>query len=45
VNSDNRPGIYPDVPMFMVERDDLVKVIVENHTDSVHPTMATTRSC
>jgi FtsP/CotA-like multicopper oxidase with cupredoxin domain len=30
-------GIYPDVPMFMVEEGDLVKVTVQNNTDSVHP--------
>jgi FtsP/CotA-like multicopper oxidase with cupredoxin domain len=30
-------GIYPDVPAFMVEEGDLVKITVENDTDSVHP--------
>jgi FtsP/CotA-like multicopper oxidase with cupredoxin domain len=30
-------GIYPDVPVFVVDRGDLVKVTIENHTDSVHP--------
>jgi FtsP/CotA-like multicopper oxidase with cupredoxin domain len=30
-------GIYPDVPMFMVEQGDLVKVRIENDTGSVHP--------
>ena len=30
-------GIYPDVPTFVVEEGDLVKVTVENDTDSVHP--------
>jgi FtsP/CotA-like multicopper oxidase with cupredoxin domain len=30
-------GIYPDVPVFVVERGDLVKVTIENDTDSVHP--------
>jgi FtsP/CotA-like multicopper oxidase with cupredoxin domain len=30
-------GIYPDVPAFMVEEGDLVKVTVENDSDSVHP--------
>jgi FtsP/CotA-like multicopper oxidase with cupredoxin domain len=30
-------GIYPDVPSFVVEVGDLVKVTVENDTDSVHP--------
>ena len=42
---DGRPGmhwtingeIYPDVPVFVVERGDLVKVTIENDTDSVHP--------
>ena len=30
-------GIYPDVPVFVVDRGDLVKVTIENNTDSVHP--------
>jgi FtsP/CotA-like multicopper oxidase with cupredoxin domain len=30
-------GIYPDVPVFVVHRGDLVKVTIENNTDSVHP--------
>jgi FtsP/CotA-like multicopper oxidase with cupredoxin domain len=30
-------GIYPDVPMFFVERGDLVHVTVANHTNVVHP--------
>ncbi len=30
-------GIYPDVPMLMVETGDLVKVTVENETSTVHP--------
>ncbi len=30
-------GIYPDVPMFVVEKGDLVRVTVENNTGSVHP--------
>jgi FtsP/CotA-like multicopper oxidase with cupredoxin domain len=30
-------GIYPDVPSFVVEEGDLVRVTVENDTDSVHP--------
>jgi FtsP/CotA-like multicopper oxidase with cupredoxin domain len=30
-------GIYPDVPMFVVEKGDLVKVRIENNTGSVHP--------
>ena len=42
---DGKPGrhwaidghIYPDVPMFAVERGDLVEVTVHNRTDVVHP--------
>lgn len=42
---DGRPGlhwtinghVYPDVPIFVVERGDLVEVTIENHTRSVHP--------
>ncbi len=30
-------GIYPDVPTFMVEEGDLVKVTIENDSPSVHP--------
>jgi FtsP/CotA-like multicopper oxidase with cupredoxin domain len=30
-------GIYPDVPVFVVRRGDLVKVTIDNGTDSVHP--------
>jgi len=30
-------GIFPDVPMFVVEEGDLVQVTIENHTKSVHP--------
>ncbi len=30
-------GIYPDVPVFVVRRGDLVEVTIENHTKSVHP--------
>lgn len=30
-------GIYPDVPMLMVERGDLVKLTVRNGTSTVHP--------
>ena len=30
-------GIFPDVPMFVVEEGDLVEVTIENHTSSVHP--------
>jgi FtsP/CotA-like multicopper oxidase with cupredoxin domain len=30
-------GIYPDVPAFVVEKGDLIKVTVENNTGSVHP--------
>jgi FtsP/CotA-like multicopper oxidase with cupredoxin domain len=29
--------IYPDVPMFVVARGDLVEVTIENTTGSVHP--------
>jgi FtsP/CotA-like multicopper oxidase with cupredoxin domain len=29
--------IYPDVPTFVVAEGDLVKVTIENDTDSVHP--------
>ena len=30
-------GIYPDVPMFVVERGDLVRVTIANDTNVVHP--------
>lgn len=30
-------GVYPHVPMFVVERGDLVEVTIVNGTDSVHP--------
>ena len=30
-------GIFPDVPVFVVERGDLVEVTIENHTNAVHP--------
>jgi FtsP/CotA-like multicopper oxidase with cupredoxin domain len=30
-------GVYPDVPMFVVEPGDLVKVEIVNETGSVHP--------
>jgi FtsP/CotA-like multicopper oxidase with cupredoxin domain len=30
-------GIYPDVPVFVVERGDLVRVSIANHTSSIHP--------
>jgi FtsP/CotA-like multicopper oxidase with cupredoxin domain len=30
-------GIYPDVPVFMVRRGDLVKVTIVNDTGAVHP--------
>jgi len=30
-------GIFPDVPMFVVEEGDLVEVTLENHSSSVHP--------
>jgi len=30
-------GIFPDVPMFVVEEGDLVEVTIENHSSSVHP--------
>ena len=30
-------GIYPDVPMFVVERGDLVRMTIENTTSRVHP--------
>ena len=30
-------GIFPRVPMFMVERGDLVKVTIENGSNAVHP--------
>ena len=30
-------GIYPDVPVFMVERGDLVKLTISNDTSTVHP--------
>jgi FtsP/CotA-like multicopper oxidase with cupredoxin domain len=42
---DGRPGlqwtlngkIYPDVPMFVVKKGDLVEMTIANHTRSVHP--------
>ncbi len=42
---DGRPGrqwaingeIYPNVPTFVVEEEDLVQIRIENDTDSVHP--------
>jgi FtsP/CotA-like multicopper oxidase with cupredoxin domain len=30
-------GIYPDVPVFVVQRGDLVRVSIANHTSSIHP--------
>lgn len=30
-------GIYPDVPMMMVETGDLVRLTIENDTSTVHP--------
>ncbi len=30
-------GVYPDVPVFVVEQGDLVEVTITNHTDVVHP--------
>ena len=30
-------GIYPDVPVFMVEAGDLVKLAISNETSTVHP--------
>jgi FtsP/CotA-like multicopper oxidase with cupredoxin domain len=30
-------GIFPDVPMFVVRRGDLVEITIENHTKKVHP--------
>ncbi|MGH3134943.1 MAG: multicopper oxidase family protein [Gaiellaceae bacterium] len=30
-------GIYPDVPMFVVEEGDLVKVTITNDTKAIHP--------
>ena len=30
-------GIYPDVPVFIVRRGDLVKVTIDNDTSSAHP--------
>ena len=30
-------GIYPDVPMFVVEKSDLVRVTITNDTNVVHP--------
>jgi FtsP/CotA-like multicopper oxidase with cupredoxin domain len=30
-------GIYPDVPMFVVERGDLVRMTIANRTSVVHP--------
>jgi FtsP/CotA-like multicopper oxidase with cupredoxin domain len=29
--------IYPDVPVFVVDEGDLVRVTIENDTDAVHP--------
>jgi FtsP/CotA-like multicopper oxidase with cupredoxin domain len=42
---DGRPGIwwsvngklYPDVPMFVVREDDVVRVRISNHSGEVHP--------
>ena len=42
---DGKPGlqwtidghVYPDIPIFVVRKDDLVEVTIENHTHSVHP--------
>ena len=42
---DGRPGVWwsinghlwPDIPMFMVRRGDVVRVRVENHSGEVHP--------
>ena len=42
---DGRPGlqwtidghVYPDVPIFVVEKGDLVEVTISNHTHAVHP--------
>jgi FtsP/CotA-like multicopper oxidase with cupredoxin domain len=30
-------GIYPDVPMFVIEEGDLIRVTITNDTDIVHP--------
>jgi FtsP/CotA-like multicopper oxidase with cupredoxin domain len=30
-------GIYPDVPIFVIEQGDLVEVTIANHTKTVHP--------
>ena len=30
-------GIYPDVPMFVVEKGDLVRITITNDTSVVHP--------
>ncbi len=30
-------GIYPDVPMFVVEKGDLVRITITNDTNVVHP--------
>jgi FtsP/CotA-like multicopper oxidase with cupredoxin domain len=30
-------GVYPDVPIFVVERGDLVKTTIVNETSSIHP--------
>jgi FtsP/CotA-like multicopper oxidase with cupredoxin domain len=30
-------GIYPDVPMFVVEKGDLIRVTITNDTNVVHP--------
>ncbi len=30
-------GIYPDVPVFVVEQGDLVEVTITNDTNGVHP--------
>jgi FtsP/CotA-like multicopper oxidase with cupredoxin domain len=42
---DGRPGlqwsidghVFPDVPIFVVERGDLVEITISNHTHAVHP--------
>ena len=30
-------GIYPDVPVFVVEEDDLIEITISNDTNVVHP--------
>jgi FtsP/CotA-like multicopper oxidase with cupredoxin domain len=29
--------VYPDVPMFMVTEDDVVRMTIENHSGEIHP--------